>query len=252
MFPLFLLAIALIVGLWLLARSFVNADPRALAKGIRYGAVGVGAVAVILLAVTGRLGLALTVGAFLLPLMSRWRWLLSRARAAYGPSAGQASSIETQFLRMVLHHDSGRMEGEVLRGIYRGRRLDDLIFRDLLNLLGECRAADPQSAAVLEAYLDRVRTEDWRAHLNGGDGDKDGAAYGGAGARAGERGAPPDRSGAMAREEAFSILGLQAGATPEQIKEAHRRLMLRVHPDHGGSTYLAAKINQAKDLLLRS
>jgi hypothetical protein len=54
----------------------------------------------------------------------------------------------------------------------------------------------------------------------------------------------------IGREEAYEILGLQPGATKEQIKAAHRRLMQRVHPDHGGSDYLAVRVNQAKDLLL--
>ena len=55
---------------------------------------------------------------------------------------------------------------------------------------------------------------------------------------------------AMEREEAYKVLGLQPGASREAIKAAHRRLMQRVHPDHGGSDELAACVNRAKDLLL--
>jgi hypothetical protein len=55
---------------------------------------------------------------------------------------------------------------------------------------------------------------------------------------------------AMEREEAYKVLGLQPGASREAIKAAHRRLMQRVHPDHGGSDELAARVNRAKDLLL--
>ncbi|HYD31516.1 MAG TPA: DnaJ domain-containing protein [Azospirillaceae bacterium] len=256
MFPLFLLAIALVVGLWLLARSFVNADPRMLAKGLRYGAVGLGVGVVVFLALSGRLGLALTLGAFVLPLISRWRALLYRARAAYGPSSGQTSSVDTQYLHMELHHDSGRMDGDVVRGRFAGRRLDAMTIDDLIDLLREVRNADPQSAAVLEAYMDRARTEDWRARMAGGReaggaGGSNGRAGAGNNAGAGAGDGASARPGMMSRDEAYNILGLQSGATPEQVKEAHRRLMQKVHPDHGGSTYLAAKINQAKDLLLR-
>jgi hypothetical protein len=246
MFPLFLLGVALLIGFYLLARAFVNADPKSLAKAVRYTSIGVTVVVVVFLAATGRLGVAMAIGAFVFPLVLRWRALMGRVRAARGPSEGQSSTIETMYLRMWLDHDTGQMSGEVLRGSFQGRLLDDLSLGDLLGLLDECRRDDSQSAAVLEAYLDRTQPDDWRnAGAAGGAG---GAAGGGTG---GQGGAAP-RSGAMTREEAYEILGLQPGATTEEIKDAHRRLMLKVHPDQGGSTYLAAKINQAKDLLLRS
>ena len=75
----------------------------------------------------------------------------------------------------------------------------------------------------------------------------------GAGPRAGPRpsAAPPPRGGgAMSRAEAYQVLGLKPGATELDIRDAHRRLMMAAHPDHGGSDWLATRINQARDVLL--
>lgn len=244
MLPWFLLGVGLLVGLVLVFRGFLNADPKTLARVVKVvGIVLAGAVFVVLM-VTGRLGTALAVAAFALPVAMRWNAIRNHMRAAQGPRPGQTSRVETLFVRMELDHDTGAMTGEVLRGPSAGRRLGDLPLADLLRLLGDARRQDAHSAAVLETYLDRAHPE-WR----GADtGPGAGAGPGGEEAR-GQQGRPS--GGSMTREEAYEILGLGPGASPEEIKEAHRRLMLKNHPDQGGSTYLAAKINQAKDLLLR-
>jgi DnaJ-domain-containing protein 1 len=133
---------------------------------------------------------------------------------------------------MTLEHDSGDMDGLVLEGEYQGRLLSALELTELLSLLARCHAEDARSAALLEAYLDRTRGDEWRD------------AAPGPGSRAAQAG------GAMNREEALAVLGLEPGADDQAIREAHRRLMQRLHPDRGGSDYLAAKINEAKRLLL--
>jgi hypothetical protein len=161
----------------------------------------------------------------------------SRMRGGGGAPSGQTSEIATRFLRVTLDHDSGAIAGEVIDGPHAGRRLDDLGLDDLIGLLGVCQAEDEQSAQVLTAYLDRVHP-DWRARAQ--------AAGAGTGASSGNGFA----SGPMGRDEALRILGLEPGAGADDIKEAHRRLMAGLHPDHGGSTYLASKLNEAKDLLL--
>jgi DnaJ-domain-containing protein 1 len=102
----------------------------------------------------------------------------------------------------------------------------------MAHLWQDCRFSDPQSAQVLEAYLDRAHPT-WREDM----------------ARAEGEGGGPD--GRMTRAQALDILGLDEGASDEDIRRAHRDLMLRMHPDRGGSTFLAAKINEAKDVLLR-
>jgi len=139
---------------------------------------------------------------------------------------------------MTLDHDTGRMEGTILRGRFAGMRLEELGAADLLALLRECRAEDEEGTRLLEAYLDRAHP-DWRDELAG---ERTSTGTGGGGTR--------PSSGDMGVEEAYAILGLSPGADPEAIKEAHRRLMVKLHPDHGGSDYLATKINRARDVLL--
>jgi hypothetical protein len=211
---------------------FVNADPARLARGLKVTGIVIAVAAVATLAISGRLAAILMPLAMLMPLLIRVRSLLDRYRP---PAAGQTSTVATAFLRMTLDHDTGSMEGTILRGRFAGMRLDELGAADLLALLRECRAEDEEGARLLEAYLDRVQPQ-WREELAGE------RAGGGAGARS--------TSGDMSVDEAYAILGLSAGADAEAIKEAHRRLMVKLHPDHGGSDYLATKINRARDVLL--
>ena len=235
----------LVAGIVLLIRWFIRTPPASLTRGLRRGALYAGIGLLVILAVTGRLPWLFAVAGAAIPIIQRlltvWRLghMAGRMAGMGGgeagrPSAGQQSTIETRFLRMWLDHDTGAMGGTVLEGRYRNRTLDQMSLEDLLTLLAECQA-DPQSAAVLEAYLDRVHGEAWR-EAQPGDG-----AY---------TSAPPPPDGRMSAEEAYQILGLEPGASDSEIRETHRRLMQKMHPDRGGSTYLAAKINQAKEVLL--
>ncbi len=243
MLPYYLLGIALLVGLMLAGRWFVHADPKLLAKVLKRLALAVIVGVALYLILTGRLAWALFALPALLPWFLRLR-ALARTAKAYsrmsaamrgGPGAGtgQGSEVETRFLRMFLDHDSGAMTGEVIAGAYAGRRLDQMSLAELVVLLKTCWDEDQQSAQVLEAYLNRVHGN-WREEA----------------ATAGGHGAEAFGEGPMSREEAYRILGLDPGAGAEDIKEAYHRLMAGLHPDHGGSTYLAAKINQAKDVLV--
>jgi len=225
---------AVLSGLLLLVYLFVNADPARLARGLKVTGIVIAVVAVATLAISGRLAVLLAPLAMLMPLLIRVRSLLDRYRP---PAGGQTSTVATAFLRLTLDHDTGSMEGTILRGSFAGMRLDELGPADLLALLRECRAEDEEGARLLEAYLDRARP-DWRDELAG---ERAGGAGGGS--------ARPS-SGDMTVEEAFAILGLSPDADAEAIKEAHRRLMVKLHPDHGGSDYLATKINRARDVLL--
>lgn len=203
-----------------------------------YGGIGV----LLLLLVTGHLNpivagivAALALGQRILAMANManmFRGFKNSMKGAAGPSAGGASDVETRYLRMTLDHETGAMDGVVLEGTHQGRRLTELAPDDLLELLSVCRAEDAQSASVLEAYLDRVHGDAWREAWRGGEGTGGGEAR------------------TMTPAEAREILGVAEGASREQIIEAHRRLMQKNHPDRGGSTYLAAKINQAKEILI--
>ena len=151
-------------------------------------------------------------------------------------SAGQKSGVRTDTIEVVLDHDSGSMQGRCLKGRFAGRELASLREAELLRLLDEIGGADSQGAALLEAYLDR-RCKGWRERRSAG-GSKEQAR------------APRDTNGGMSRKEAYEVLDLKPGASEEAIRAAHRRLMMKLHPDRGGSTYLASRINEAKDVLL--
>lgn len=234
---LFLLGgVAVLGGFLLLVYLFVNTDPARLARNLKWTGIAIAGVAVIgLVLLHSDLVALLFPLALSMPMLSRIRSFIDRHRA---PAGGRTSSVTTAYLRMSLDHDTGAMSGTVLRGEFAGMRVEELGHGDLLTLLRECRAADEEGARLLEAYLDRLHPG-WRDDLGGG------------GAGGGGRGATGPASGDLSVEEAYAILGLARGATAAEIKEAHRRLMIKLHPDHGGSDYLATKINRARDLLLR-
>ena len=166
------------------------------------------------------------------PLLKRVLATMRVAQSAAGPSGGQTSSVQSRYIRMTLEHDSGDINGEVLEGQFKGRTLKQLSLEELLQLLRECQD-DEESVALLQAYLDRAYADEWRQQAG---------TYG--------QQQTANASGEMSREEALQILGLSSDASEEEIIEAHRRLMQKLHPDRGGSTYLAAKINLAKETLL--
>lgn len=234
------------LGLW----AFLRVPPAIQAKVLRRGLyvlVGIGVVALLL---RGRPDLAFLFGG-LLPLINRFRRLPgfghvgagTSGHTTQGTSGGGASEVATAWLRMRLDHGSGAVDGEVLQGKQRGRRLSALTLDELLALRREC-AHDAQSVSLIEAFLDRSHGADWRASETASDA--------GDGGSAGASEPPGAGGGTMTAERAAAILGVPMDATPEQIRQAHHKLMKKLHPDQGGSDYLAGEINAAKDFLLKN
>ena len=228
--PAILLGVAalflLIWGLY----GFARIDVKVLAPVARK-AGGIAALAgAAFLTARGQLGIGLPLGVAGLSLLG---WMPGAATFGQrtSKSAGQVSKVSSDYLEMELDHDSGTMRGRILKGRMEGVTLDALDVASLTALLPEM---DDESRALLMAYLDR-REPAWRENADPG------SATGSAGID----------SGKMTEEEAYQILGVDAGASAAEIGRAHRALMKKLHPDQGGSTYLAARVNEAKDLLLK-
>jgi hypothetical protein len=236
--PWLILGICVIVGLWLIFRGLKGLAPQIAAKvivsAIVLAASGIG---LYFLMASRGIGTLLFVAAFLLPMLMRLRGARQFFRNLGGPSQGKSTDVNTRYLRMSLDHDSGVLDGTVLEGAFRGQRLGEMAPDELMELLREVRVADEESATVLEAYLDRVYGASWRDNEAG------------AGAGDANRGSSP-WGNAMTHAEARAILGVAPNATEDEIREAHRREMMKHHPDHGGSDEQATRINQAKELLL--
>lgn len=226
-----LFGIGALILLLVAARFYSSANPQQVAYALRTGG-GIASLGIAgYLAVTGRFYAAIPLGYFGATLLG---WIPSPAGfgARMRKTPGQVSRVRSRFVEMELDHDSGDMRGRILEGQYENVPLDALDRPTMLALL---RDFDAESRSLLEAYLDR-REPGWREDV-----DED--------AGAGHREAT--RVGPMTQEEALQILGLEPGAGAFEIRRAHRTLMKKLHPDQGGSTYLAARVNEAKEVLLR-
>ena len=231
-----------VVGLILLfllisvIRTFARMDARRAARMVRQTGGVIGLLGALLLLSRGRVGIAAAL-AGMAASFAGWRSLgpgaaSFRPTGAGGPRAGRVSTAKSAMIEMRLDHDTGAMTGVVLSGAFAGQALDALSRPDLVRLREELLRDDPDGLNLLEAYLDR-RFAGWRE------------------AEEGERDSRRARPGAMSRREAYEVLGLPEGAGAAEIIRAHRTLMKKFHPDHGGSTALAARVNQAKDVLMQ-
>jgi hypothetical protein len=231
----FLAGCAVLILLLIAGRLLAAADPRKLAVVIRKTG-GIAALAAAgFLIVRGALPLAIPLAVFGIGLLGRGSGFgLGGPFGSARKTPGQKSHVKTDKLEMELDHDSGQMEGKCLFGRFAGRTLSTLSDREAMELLDELHREGAPEAAVMEAYLD-WRLPGWR--------DEDSSAQG-------EQKRGRARSGRMSAEEAYAVLGIAPGASEDDIRQAHRKLMMKLHPDQGGSNYLAARINEAKEVLL--
>jgi uncharacterized membrane protein len=232
--PAIVLALVILAVVALGIAWFMRANPSSLARSMRMVLVVLGAIAVggmlifglrflpsLLPELFGLAGLVIT------GLIARA--LRNRPSGGFSsPGTGRRTEVHTAFLKAWIDHGTGDVGGTVLAGRFAGRTLDRLSDSELMDLHEECRG-DADSLRVMEAYLDRRLNVDWRTAKQ-----------------------PPPRGprSDMTREEALAVLGLAEGATEEEIRAAHRRLIRRTHPDAGGTADLAARINRAKDVLV--
>ena len=225
-----------VAALWWLLTNYRNADMAKLAPLLRKaGGIAAFIVAGVLL-LRGRIDMALLAAG-----AGAWAYGELPFRLPFnlpfqkGAASGRVSRARSAFIEMTVDHDSGAFDGRVIAGPRAGARLGALELGELIALRRDCLTRDPDGARLLEAYLDS-RFPAWRENA---DGDADARSGNG---RAG--------AGAMTEKEAYEVLGLAPGASAEDIRRAHRTLMKRLHPDQGGTTWLAARVNQAKDILL--
>src|SRR5512143_536584 len=241
----FLAGCAVLLALIIIGRFFLAANPSTLALAIRK-ASGVAALAGAgFLLLRGALPLAIPLAVFGLALVGVKGIGIGSPFGSARKSPGQASRVRTDRIEMELDHDSGHMDGKVLTGRFSGRALSSLTDREAFELLDEFQAQGAKEAALIEAYLD-WRLPGWHDQGSANDWQPRGFAEEGPGE-------PPRgraRSSRMSVDEAYAVLGLDKGASEDDIRQAHRRLMMKMHPDQGGSTYLAARINEAKEVLL--
>lgn len=232
------LLVAVVFAIYYLRQKYLKA-PAQLRKGLlwKYGLTGL-AVVVVGLALAGRVHwISAAVAASLpfirqsIPMLIRYFPFLQHhfktRQGQQGPAMGQQSAVDTATIKMQMDHDSGKLFGEVISGPFAGQQLDSMTQPQLLALLEYCQQRDPDASKLLLSYLNHRFGDSWQhsAGNNAGTGD-------------------------ITEQEALKLLGLASGASEEEIIQAHRKLMQKVHPDRGGNDYLAAKINQAKDLLL--
>lgn len=240
-----LLLAALVAGVFWLFRHFNGLDQAGRKQFWKRFAFAVVFGVVLLLTATGRLHYIAAVVTGVLPFVKKllpalrylpfFKQLYQQSQASQSPGSGQQSSVETSLLKMELDHATASLDGVVCAGTFEGKRLSELSQPQLIELYEQACAQHRDSVELLEAYLQRELGDEWQQYQQR---QQDGV------------GAASSQEPSLM--EAYEILGVEEGATRDEIIQAHRRLMQKFHPDRGGNDFLAAQINQAKNILLRA
>jgi DnaJ-domain-containing protein 1 len=256
MFRLAVLVAVIIIG-YITARYIRTLKPEQRKKVTAITVAGVLMTLLILLLVTGKLHFLAALGTGLVIFAKRLfpllrympflKGLYQKTKATPSSGSSQRSTVETSLLKMTLDHESGNLEGELLATDNKGRYLSEFNLSELISLYGLAEKQYPDSIEVLAAYLDRLHGNDWREAANAG---RYSGEYSEEYSEENGQDSRPSDSSEITANEAYAVLGLDQSATEEEVIAAHRKLMQKLHPDRGGSNYLAAKINQAKDLLV--
>lgn len=227
-------AVVAVVGIYMV-NLYLTGNIAQLIRSLRW-ILGGGALAIAaLLGLSGRMGAASMLGLAGGAILSRGR-LGPIDFNAMEPAEGATSRVRSHYFEMVLDHDNGDIAGRILAGQFKGQDLWDFGQEETGQLLAEV-SHDADSLSLLEAWLDANRYG-WREYFGGTTGEQS------------DHTGPSDAR-TLDDQQAREILGVGPNATPEEIKTAYHRLLKAVHPDQGGSNYLAARINEAKDFLLR-
>jgi len=245
-----IIAIVIIFLLFMILRRFRKNPPKLAAGVLKQAAMYAAIAALIILVVTGRLHWLFAATASLIPLLKKAlpliryapfiRQLLQRLKATSSTSraqSGQTAQIETRFIRLFLNQGNGEINGIVLNGNLKGKQLKQLPLEQLLQLLSEYQQIDIESARLLQVFIEQYHGDSWRNN---------------AGYKHAQSNQPPFNDSTMSDKEAYCILGLSQPSNEQEIISAHKKLILKMHPDRGGSSYLASKINQARDQLIKN
>ena len=232
MIKLLLIGIALF-GIWYW-RNLLRRTPDNKRKGFIWNSVFLAVLVVSLaLVLTGRIH---WIGAFFAALIPIIKWGIAFALRAmplirlFGSFTKAPSQFRTQSLFVKINFATQQIDGEILHGPHQGRRLGELTKEELQELAKHFQQNDTESFVLLNAYILRSGTQ---SDFDNGSMHGSSQSY-----------------STITENEAIEILGLDPGASEREVIRAHKRLIQRLHPDRGGSEYLATKINAAKEKLL--